>query len=473
MKILFITPPMKMWLMFGDTIAPYLGYAHMGAVLEQNGIDVEVLDCMAERLTWEEMEREVAVRKPDIVGIGSATAWANAAVEAFRRIKRVSPNVVTVAGGLHFSFLPDIYAKDPDIDFIVIGEGEYTLLELVQELAKSVPKFEKVQGLAFQKNGGFVQTPPRALIANLDDLPFPAYHLCKLEKNQWINETYKGYTRVVTSRGCKGRCHFCSQWKLYGGTYRTLSGKRIVDELQRLYEDFQIDTIEFGDDSFNAERQKMEDFTRELLDRQLPIKWFMEARADHILRDKDLLPLMVESGLVGVLIGVETYSDAILKRERKGISFEQMRQCFKLLKNYRVGTIATYMIGWPEDTRESIKESARFLDELDPDVISAHVLLPYPGSELWDEARSKGVVEDFNFDHYNLTTPIMSTSSLKRQEISELLNWLNMDFYSKQDRIMRNLYFRDRFWSTIFRHILSHADQLHSEVIEEEVVTTL
>ncbi len=185
MKILFLSPPMGMWVYFGTMRSIYPGYAQLAAyILEKDpSIKVEVLDCPALELNHDQMLERIAKIKPDIVGMGCGTTWVHCVYDAAKKIKAKFPNIKIVGGGMHFSAMPDdSIAEHPEIDIVVIGEGEITLLELLQELRRPKMNLAGINGLCYRDNGKSVMTQPRALIEDLDSLPLPAYHLFPMEK---------------------------------------------------------------------------------------------------------------------------------------------------------------------------------------------------------------------------------------------------------------------------------------------------
>ena len=469
-RFLFIEAPLKGWKIFGDTVSPYTGYALLGSLLEKNGIEIDAW--FGYNRTFEEMEEKVKEYSPDVVGIGVATAWANESLEAVRRVRKLNPEIVTILGGYHVTYLPELYAKDPSVDFIVIGEGEYTLLELVQEIGKPNPRFRDIRGLAFYEDGEYIRTPPRPLAKTLDEFPMPAYHILHIKKDVKEPDRFGNYLEVLTSRGCAMRCHFCSEWKMYNGTFRTRSPGRVIEEFELLHNTYGVTAIEIADDNFQGERRRVEELIHGLLERKLPIQWGASARVDNIIRDRDLLPKMKEAGYISSVVGIESYSDEVLRRERKGITFSQTKEAFRLLREHGIGSIGTYIIGWPSDTRETIKRARDALEEIKPDILIISLLTPWPGSETWDEALENGDILDFNFAHYDLRHPLLRIPYLSPRELIELRNWIYEHHYVKS-KIMQILYARDPHFGDTIRAYFDCEDKFYEEYSDENIVKTL
>lgn len=452
MKVLFINPPQGCWVYYGLTKCPNIGYAQLaGFLLDKTDLRVEVLDCRALDMDFAGMEEELKRRKPDVVAVGSGTAWAPHCMEAVSRAKKVLPKVTTVAGGLHFTALPEESMREcPEIDYVVVGEGEYTLLELLNHLQTGATTgLDAIKGLAYRNKNHIVVTEPRPLIDNLDDLPMPAFHLFPMEK--YIGYTYwRNYTRVAVSRGCNGRCEFCYQWRQYDsrkeeniGRYRVKSGKRVVDEIEYLNRELGVKVFDFEDDEFNGDRRMMEELCDELLRRKLDVNWFFLGRADSFVRDIDLFPKMREAGCFQILVGIEVSSDPELEKMGKKISIAQIKEAVSKLRENGIAIIGTYMVGFWEDDEAIIKKRAAFIEEVDPDIMTLQILTPYPGTLLWDRVKDTPLLEDRNWKHFDMIHAIMPTKYLSRQDIHRLTLWSYREFYNKQERFQRILKYKD------------------------------
>lgn len=473
LKVLFITPPIDKWEVM-PARTPYPGYAFLGAVLEQHGIPACVLDCNFEQIGYDEMENYINKKSPDVVCVGMYPADSRSDLKAVRITKKLSRDIITVVGGPHVTALSELYSSDKDIDFVVRGEGEYTLLALIQELQKPNPDYKNIPGLAYYENNEFIQTPPRPLIKNLDELPMPAYHLLPME--QMCREKDPGYNchfmSVPTSRGCPYKCYFCPQWRPYNGTYRARSPELVVDELIYLHDHYGIELVEFNENLMNATKSRIEGFIRLMIEKKVPVKWGFLPRADTVLRDRELIPRMVKAGLSYVLIGVESYSQAILDKINKEENINTIKEAIKLMKDHGVGTVATYIIGWPEETRETLKASNDYLEELDPDAPLIGLLTPFTGSPLWDDSMKNGKIIDYNFDHHNERYPVFDYDNIHPEELTDLANWLLAQQFSRQ-KLMRSLYLRNPIWSKMVRGFLNISDYFEFEYNEETQCKTL
>ncbi|QAT17556.1 hypothetical protein BU251_07415 [Candidatus Velamenicoccus archaeovorus] len=448
MKILFLTPPMGMWVYFGRMKSIYPGYAQLAAyLLEKSDVEVAVLDCPAYEYTHQQMLDEINTIKPDIIGMGCGTTWVHCVYEAAQQIKKRFPDIKILCGGMHFNAMPIESLKEhPEIDFVVVGEGENTLLEFLEESKKRSPDYDKINGLGYRKNGKVVLTQPRCLIKDLDSLPLPAYHLFPIEK--YVHYSYwPRAVRIVTSRGCSGRCSFCVQWQQYDkrmkenvGIWRGLSGKRIADQAELLVTKYGVQMFDIQDDEFNNQAERIEEFCDEVIKRDLHFSWMFLGRADAFAKQIGLFPKMRKAGCILTLVGVEAETDEKLKSMGKNITISEIKHGIDELRRNDIATCGTIMIGFWDDDEAIIKRRAQLLDELDPDLMTVDILVPYPGTDLWDELKDSPRLEIKDFRFFDMAHALMPTKYLSREEINRLAAWMNREFYSKQKRIQRMLH---------------------------------
>ena len=254
MKITFLNPPQtNSKYKFLGVVAPSLGIGYMAAVLEKNGYDVDVLDASALELSYDEIGEEIQKRNPDIVSISALTPTIGVALDSADKIKNVKPDTIVVLGGYHPTFEYKSVLKEPSVDIVVRGEGEYTMLELVQSIENG-RDLVNVQGLAFldESDDSLIVTPDRPIIKDLDELPFPAFHLFPMEKYRILNITTNVAT-IITTRGCPMQCSFCSSAALHGNHLRRRSYTNVCDEIEMRLKEENIDTIAFMDDTFPFE----------------------------------------------------------------------------------------------------------------------------------------------------------------------------------------------------------------------------
>jgi anaerobic magnesium-protoporphyrin IX monomethyl ester cyclase len=459
-KILFIEPPKDYWFLMGEYLPPPTGLLALAAYLERelSDIEIEVLDCQAERKSWKDVEKFIESFSPSIVASSGSTCNAYVCSRLAEIAKTVNNEIVTILGGQHFSFTAEESLNDfPEIDYIVKGEGEITLVELIKTLRKG-GNLAKVKGLSFRHNGNIVHAHRRELIQNLDTLPYPAYHL--IEKNiaryhfSMMAGKNTSYMILEGSRGCDHKCTFCTQWKHWNGIWRKKSAKRIADEMQYLYETFGGQFLWLTDDNFGYNKRAKE-LWQELKNRKFTedISWFFQARTDDIAKNPDMVAKLRDVGNNWILIGIENNSPAILKEYRKGINVNDASKALKILKKNDIFSQSMFIIGSRKDSSESIERLRQFSLELDTELAIYTVLTPYPGTEVYENAIENGWIQDTNYAHYDMVHAIMPTETLSRQEVQEELFRCYKGFYGSIKRNIAGFFSKNKIKRRAYRHM--------------------
>ncbi|MBN1869603.1 MAG: radical SAM protein [Candidatus Omnitrophica bacterium] len=456
MKVLFLTPPLKAWDSHGHHLAANQMHAQLAAYLRAKGAaEVDALDCRAMEMDTAAMLKYVQKTKPDMVFVGELLhSTCGAAVigyfnDGLRVIKEAMPSVKTVAGGLWYSGDCDRQMRlNPTIDYIMIGEAELTMKELINNINSVNRKPESgIAGLVSRKTDGTVVIGPhRDLIPDLNVLPMPAYDLFPMDK--YVGHTYwKPFAELMTSRGCPGKCHFCYEWALYDSrtatkdftSWRGLNGKRIVDELEILEKKYGITTVVFQDDAFNTDTKEMIAFCEHKIKRGNKIDWVALGRADQWVSQHEILPLMKKAGLFLALTGVEVEDDLTLAKQGKGVTIDQIKKTVRILREQDIGSVGTVLIGLRDDTEAKIKERLRIADEIDPDIFALDYMTPVPNSPDWKYGIKKGWFDPDRIDlkTWDFQHPVVPTDHLTVEEVGRLGAWCMREYYSKPERIHR------------------------------------
>lgn len=465
MKVLLVRTPRYYWpyMSEGDNYLLPQALPCLAAVLRENDVEVKPVDCMPMKIGWKSLREIVERERPDVIGAGdSETLFCNEAAKFFRMVKEVDPEIFTVAGGAHFSNLADYCLQNYPVDAIVKWEGEHTLLDLVRELEKPHPDLSAVKGIAYRSNGAVRHTEPRPLVHDLDDLPMPAYDLMPMAAYGKSRFLYSpGGTTIHHSRGCTDRCNFCVLWKQMGRTvvrddgeeilptWRTKSPERTVEEVELLRTKYKRRFLVWVDDTFNVSPKWNDAFAREMRERDLDVEWFANMRADYILRDeqKGIFKNLVRAGLRHVLIGVERAEDSELAYlDKHGYGRDVAKRTFGMLKEKypEVFRQVTLIVGLAHETPESLRRLMDLVHELDPDYPSFHPIMPVPGTALWEQAVSKGLVRDpYDWEQYDWLTPVMGTEAMTKEEIEDAIVDMNLE-YTKIPWLLRGLLSRHR-----------------------------
>lgn len=462
MKILFVEPPKEIWFVMGEYLPPPFGLLALAAYVERevDDLEIEVLDCNAKRVDWKELEKRIESSNPDVLACSSlATCNTYTVARTLETAKRVNPNIITITGGQHFtSTAQESLISYPEIDVIVRGEGELALAEVLKKVREGLP-FSDTKGVSFRCGDRIVHNPPMPLIENLDELPFPGYHFVKdlTHKYHFVAMTGRRipYAIIEGSRGCPHNCSFCSQWRHWLGTWRLKSPKRIVDEMEYCYRNYGSKLIWLTDDNFGF-GQRAAIMADDLMSRGISddLMWFVQARCDDVVNNKELLPRLRRAGLRWVLLGVESLSQRTLDSFRKGITSEQAKESVRLLKENDIFAHAMFIIGERSDSSESISNLRKFIDELDPDFVIFAILTPFPGTVIFEEARRNGWIEDFNWSHYDMTHAIMPTETLSRKEIQEELYECYRSFYGPWKRRLSGLFSKNEIKRSVYWYMI-------------------
>jgi anaerobic magnesium-protoporphyrin IX monomethyl ester cyclase len=456
MRILFVEPPKDIWFIMGEYLPPPYGIIQLAAYLEREVEDVKigVLDCNAQQVDWKGVEKQIESFNPNVVA-SSALATCNtySVARTLETAKRINPDILTVAGGQHFTATAQESLETyPEIDVIARGEGERTIVELVKNAENS---FQKIEGISFKHRGKIIHNPPRPLIEDLNNLPYPGYHFVKDIVHKYHFAAMAGrktrYALIEGSRGCTHRCTFCTQWRHWQGTWRAKSPERIADEMEFCYRNYGSRFIWLTDDNFSlgmrAGRLADEIIQKGIAD---DLMWFTQVRCDDVVKNKGVLPKMRTAGLRWVLLGVESPKQSTLESFKKDITPEEAKKAVKLLRENDIFAQAMMIIGERKDTAKSIHDLREFANELDPDFAIFAILTPFPGTEIFNEAKRNGWIEDFNWSHYDMVHAIMPTETLSTKEVQQQLYECYRSFYGSWSRRLRGILSKNKLKRRIY-----------------------
>jgi anaerobic magnesium-protoporphyrin IX monomethyl ester cyclase len=408
-----------------------LGLGYLGAVLEKNHYEVDVIDCQVLKLSYEDFRSELLKRKPDIVGLTSTTLTYNPALKLAKIAKKVLPDCLIFIGGPHVTFWDDkALGECPALDVIVRKEGEYTLLELVQKV-EAGESFDDVLGITYRKDGKIFRNLDRPYIEDLDSLPFPARHLWPMENLR----KYEDILYLAASRGCIFWCEFCATVRMHGRKFRMRSPKNIVDELEFLHKTYGVTSFTFCDDAFTVEPTITEELCRLIIKRKLNIKWNCGTRVDMLT--KELLTTMRDAGCVSVWSGVESGSQEVLDAMHKGITTEQTMRVFGWIRELGLKPAPNVILGFPGETKESAWKTIKFVEKISPNEVGFYnIATPFPGTPLYDSVKKNGWLRVTDFDKYDTVTPIFETPWLSMKELKKIREQAFHHFYLRPTYIL-------------------------------------
>jgi radical SAM superfamily enzyme YgiQ (UPF0313 family) len=411
---------------------PPLGLLYIASYLiNRTNHEVAVLDAQTEELTYEEIEDQISTFRPDVVGITAYTLNLLDTLEIARRAKKVNPDVFVVVGGPHAFIYPKETAGLEAVDFVISGEGEEAMAELVNALEAGT-SLENIRGLHFKKNGEVYSTPTRDVISDLDALPFPARSLLQIEKYRFVTAHGVPATTMITSRGCLARCSFCNVPYHF---VRERSPRNIIAEMLECQE-MGIGEIKFYDDSFNYSESRTIKLAQEIINSGVKMKYSITARVDKV--SPKMLELLRESGCIRIGYGIEAGDDKSLKTLRKGATVEMARRAVKMTKDAGIEVLAFFIIGIPGQTRDDVKKTIDFAIELDPDFVIITPLVLFPATELYEKALKAGAFPDFYHEFAQAPCPT-----------EQLAYWSNPLSFEEVQKLMKLAYrkfvFRPRY----------------------------
>lgn len=397
MKVLLVNPPSSF---NTKELMPPLGLGYIAAVLENNNIEVEILDAEVEKLSWKTLERKCKESNPDLAGITSLTESRFESFKVSKIIKNALPNTMVVMGGPHPSLATeDTLLNVKTVDVVVRGEGEKTMAELCQVVENS-KELGMIDGISYRKDGKVIHNKNRQLIQDLDSIPFPSYHLLKMEKYDFkLDVPGKGKIHamnIITSRGCPVGCTFCATSEMLGKKWRARSPLNVVSELEHLITKYNTKAIFFYDDTFTMNKKRTQEICNLMIDRGLDLKYVCMTRIDSL--DRNLLKVMKESGCYRIHYGVESGSQRILDTVvDKKINLVQVKEVSAWMDELGIIKNPFFIASFPDETLEDVRMTMDFMKEIGGEP-SLSFLKVYPGTRIEQIAKEKGIIpEDFSW----------------------------------------------------------------------------
>ena len=458
-KILLLNPANfnESWgpLKAGGGINAPMGLLYLSAILKKNGYEVIFLDANIHNMRADEVADYIKQEKPDIVGITCVTATFNYAKEYCKVIKSVSDKILIVVGGPHITAANECIMESDYIDMGVYGEGEYTMLELVNNFNRSTGSIENIQnikGLIFKNTGKCAVNPPRELIQNLDELPLPDYKMLgDIRKYRIQIDAYRRFPigTMITSRGCPYQCIFCDR-NTFGTRYREHSPERIFEEIKILYYELGCKEIKFLDDMFTLKKERMEKLCDMIINGDMDFTWSCSLRADFLF--EDMLKKMKSSGLWMVNVGIESGNQEILKNIKKSLSLETVRKTVTIANKTGIKVRAFFILGHPGETKQTMRDTLDFAKSLPLYTAQFSLATPFLGTELYNIAEKYGT-RDKNLNQYSEKFPVFIPKGLTKEKLLEMHRRCYKEFYVRPLQLLSYI-LMIRTWSDIKRYYL-------------------
>ncbi len=420
-KILFVTPPYHCGVVEVAGHWVPLTFVYLAGAVRKAGYEPVIYDAMTKRHGYREIEQRIMEERADYVAATAITSTVMDALEVLKLARKIDPDVKTIIGGVHPSFMYDEVLENDYVDFIVREEGEETLQELLLSLEKGAD-LKDVRGIAFRENDRVVATPPRPFIKDLDALP-TAWDLVEWEDYRYFVIPNSRLGAVSTSRGCSHDCSFCSQQKFWHQSWRARRPESVVAEIERLRNDFGVNVFLLPDEYPTSDRVRWERLLDLLIEKDLGIYLLMETRAEDILRDRDILWKYRKAGIVHIYIGVEATDQETLDLIKKDIKVETGREAIRLIHEHGMITETSFILGFPHETKKTIKKTLALSKLYNPDFAHYLAIAPWPYADMYQDLAPYIVTEDYR--KYNLISPVIKPKKMTIKEI----DWAIIDCY--------------------------------------------
>jgi magnesium-protoporphyrin IX monomethyl ester (oxidative) cyclase len=429
-------------------VVPPLGLAYIAAVMEEEGYKVKIIDCVAEGiekepeytqdgikygLSDETIKKIIEDYSPEVVGI--SCLFSNKSLDAHntcRLVKECNPNIPTVMGGVHPTVTPKETLKDKNVDFVILGEAEYTFRDLVKALEQGTD-FSKIDGLGYKIGSKIIIKPKTKFIENLDELPFPARHLLKMETYSRAQSPHSmdlkqvPYTTMLSSRGCIARCAFCCLKNISGRKFRARSAENVIREIKHLVDKYNIKEIHFEDDNLTLDKERALKIFEGI--KKLGINFNIPSGSALYAMDEEIIEKMKESGAHTITFAVESGNQKVLsKLLHKPVVLSKVKPLVAKAKKVGLKVKGFFIIGYPGETKENILETIEFARKLKFDWSHFFIAFPHYGTEFRALCESKGYLRDDDFDKRKsfYLTPI-ETPEFTPEYLKKIQDEANLD----------------------------------------------
>jgi anaerobic magnesium-protoporphyrin IX monomethyl ester cyclase len=434
MKLLLVNPPFErqegnIWKIVSSSMPP-LGLAIVAASAEKEGFAVKILDLPAEGLWLDDFKNYLRQEKFDWIGFTATTLVIKNALALAQIAKAECPQAQVVFGGVHASIFPAEVLAQEYVDYVITGEGEHSLVDLLRGRDR-----QEIGGLYYKENGVVKNNPPAPLIPDLDQLPYPAYHLLPMKK---YHPALGGYKRLpaismLTSRGCPGICTFCYK-QMFGSKTRYRSAPSLVSEIEYLIAHHGIREIVFYDDTFTVHKDNVRKFCELLISKKINLTWSCMSRIDCI--DENLLILMKQAGCHQICYGVESADEQVLKNIKKNISLAKVEKVCQATKKAGIDLRLAFMLGNPGDTEASMNRTIDLALRLKPDLVQFNITTPYPGTEMFNWAKAHKYLITYHWEDYDLSRAVMDLPEAPAALVEKYYKLAYRRFYFRRDYML-------------------------------------
>lgn len=413
-----------------------LGIYYVASYLREHGYEVKVTDALALKLTEEDIAKEIESFSPSFVGLSATTVLFPRAASIAGLIKDRFPGITTILGGRHITSNVEHAMSYSEFDFGVVGEGEITSLELLDALTQQKP-VSPITGIVYRDEKGTpIYTGERALIEDLDILPFPAFDLIPdidIYKPPLFLHRAKPLLSMITSRGCPSKCTFCAV--SLGKRYRKRSARNIFNEIKQLVRRYNVREIDFLDDNFLLDKPRVYDLFRMLREEGISLHWSCMARISSV--DYEYLQFLRDNGCWTIAFGIESGDEKILKTIKKGLSLKKTAEVVGWCRELGIMTRGFFMIGHPLETVETIDRTIDYSLNIPLDIIMTAINTPFPGTQQYEEAEIYGTLDRSDLTQFSQSNPVFVPHGLTAEILLEKQREMYIRFYFRPKTLFR------------------------------------
>lgn len=427
-KILFITPPFHVGVVEVAGRWVPLSMVYLAGAARAAGLCANIYDAMTKGVGHKEIEAKIKEFKPDYVATSAITCTLPDSIEILNAAKRINPQITTLLGGIHPTFMAEeVFGLTDSVDFIIRGEGEKTLAELLITLENN-GDINAVNGLAYKNDNIIVWTKKRALMPSvaLEHLP-KAWDLLDWKDYRYFVIPDSRLGAIDTSRGCTKDCTFCSQRKFWEQDWRGRSPESLIRDVETLKNKYDVNVILFTDDYPTLERERWEKFLDLIIEKKLGIYFLMETRVEDILRDKDILPKYKKAGIIHIYVGTEATDQQTLDLFKKNVKVQDAKKALKLLNDYGIISETSMILGMPDETEKSIKKTLALAKKYNPDFCHFLAISPWPYADIYEEI--KPYIKVLDYKKYNLVDPVVKPKNMTLEDIDKAIVDCYRQFY--------------------------------------------
>ncbi|MBU0533495.1 MAG: B12-binding domain-containing radical SAM protein [Candidatus Omnitrophica bacterium] len=419
-----------------------LGIGYIASYLiKYGGHEVRLYEPEAQKLTIRDIKEIIKSFKPDIVGITCSTANFTRAIE-LAKLCRANSAAKIILGGVHVSAIPEfVMSENADcLDCVVVGEGEKTMLELVEAYQNNYG-LESIKGIVYKKQNSIIRNENRPFIEDLDSIPFPARQLIPqhLFFPNMHNARYRNCSTILTSRGCPFNCSFCAARIISGTRYRMHSAEYVLEEMQMLKKDYKARQLLITDDTFTVNHSRLEKICKGMINKKLNLKWFCFAQVTTV--NREILRLMKKAGCYSIGFGLESSNKDILKQMGKPISPAKSKETIKIANQLGLKTQAFYIIGSLGETKAQMEHTIKFSREVNSTMAFYNMLVPFPGTRDFNLFFSSVPLKNINWENFVAIGEncVLKNSKVSAHEIEKLLSKANIIYYANPQRFLNLL----------------------------------